>query len=924
MLKPSLLIALLSLGTMLQGAQPLNKKPQNENCAPGPRHMRAAIRHIEAGGVGYNKGYSTFEAFIASDPNQWCVMPFLDLRGHVFNDGKMAANAGLGARSIWGCRAYGINAYYDYRNTHHRGYNQVSLGLETLGKLWDLRVNGYLPVGGKVSKPYHVGFAGFSGNSILVDRKFQYAMKGIDGEVGFHFGKTADFDFYGAAGPYYFKGEMGKGAIGGKVRLAGYYKKYVTLEVSDSFDNVFHNNVQGQLTLTLPFGPKSKLKVTGKNCPDTCEFANVLATRMLQPVNRQEIVVVDTHTKTDKASDFVIFVDNESHSAGTFESPYALLADAETNSSPGDIIYVFPGDGTATGMNDGITLKDGQYLLGASIPHGINTNLGFVTIPSFAQTYPVIGNTGGDVIQTGNSNVISGLAINNVNGAGIVSADIRGLTVDTNVIFGNNSFTGVDLTNISGQLLMTNNQIGIQDKAIAISDTNINGASYTILNNQIEGFTNESTGPTLAFTFVDSSAITTNIQGNTIADGSDSDGIIHIDISGTNDIANNFVITSNTIYGYANNAGIYSTLRDSTRANITMQSNQVNIDNNGISLNVQDNAICSSTILDCNIVTGDGNVMLVSTSDNAQLTSVISNTTLESAYFGTALTITTSDNSTVHSTISDSTLLGEDAAGIVLSCNNTSTVTSMIANNKISAGYGEAISLTTTATAQLTSTITGNNIVSYYDNAVSITAQNDSSIDSVLSNNFMVTDDDNTVIYAIQNTAVINGSVLNNTVSQFDGGSGFEILLSSSSGTSTFDVSQNTFLMASNHNINIDVSGGGLLDATIANNTSTLAGNDGLFVNVYNGGQSHLQVSGNQFSGSSNASAEFVAQNTGSSLCLKFVNNNSIPTQYASGANPYLFTQTDSATFNREPLSGNQGYHTDSGVITPVSAGFCE
>ena len=68
MLKPSLLIALASLGTVVHGNQPENDA-QNNSCPPSPKHMRASTRHIEAGGIGYNKGYTTIEAFLAADPS---------------------------------------------------------------------------------------------------------------------------------------------------------------------------------------------------------------------------------------------------------------------------------------------------------------------------------------------------------------------------------------------------------------------------------------------------------------------------------------------------------------------------------------------------------------------------------------------------------------------------------------------------------------------------------------------------------------------------------------------------------------------------------------------------------------------------------------------------------------------------------------
>ena len=54
---------------------------ETEECSPGKRYDRASVRHIEGGGIGYNQGYTTFEAFLNSGPGHWPVMPFLDIRG---------------------------------------------------------------------------------------------------------------------------------------------------------------------------------------------------------------------------------------------------------------------------------------------------------------------------------------------------------------------------------------------------------------------------------------------------------------------------------------------------------------------------------------------------------------------------------------------------------------------------------------------------------------------------------------------------------------------------------------------------------------------------------------------------------------------------------------------------------------------------
>lgn len=384
-------------------------------CPDGEKHYRASVRHIEAGGIGYNQGYSTLEVFLAPDPGKWCVMPFLDARGHVFNNGKWAANAGGGIRGILGCRTYGISAFYDYRNTKKIHYNQIGLGLETLGKLWDFRINGYLPVGKKISSPYDTQFNRFSGHRMILTRKFQFAMKGADAEAGFHFGKSRLLDFYAAAGPYYYIGN-GRNTWGGKARIRGTFKDYLTLEISDSYDGLFRNNFQGQLTFSWPFGNRSR--VEKKGCCSSCELAGVLASRMVQPVAREEIIVVSKRKKHVKATDAVtrqplyfVFVDNLSHSDGTFQSPYPTLALAEAHSGPGDIIYVFPGDGTTTGMDAGITLQAQQKFWGSANSHFIQTAQGGITVPPFSSSVPQMTNTTGDGITLATNNEISGFTL---------------------------------------------------------------------------------------------------------------------------------------------------------------------------------------------------------------------------------------------------------------------------------------------------------------------------------------------------------------------------------------------------------------------------------------------------------------------------------------------------------------------------------
>src|SRR3569832_2563649 len=103
----------------------------------------------------------------------------------------------------------------------------------------------------------------------------------------------------------------------------------------------------------------------------SCCDAVALSTRMVQSVQRSEIIPVGKGHRTTRAINpltgdpyFFIFVDNTTHSLGTYESPYPTLAQAQNDTKPHDVIYIFPGDQTTTGMASGITLKDNQRLWG--------------------------------------------------------------------------------------------------------------------------------------------------------------------------------------------------------------------------------------------------------------------------------------------------------------------------------------------------------------------------------------------------------------------------------------------------------------------------------------------------------------------------------------------------------------------------------
>jgi hypothetical protein len=406
--------------------------------SPNYKHSsRAALRYIGPGGIGYDQGYTTVECFLAPDPEKFRAMPFGDARAHIFNNGKWAGNFGLGVRSIKRSRVYGLNTYYDFRSTNQLSFHQIGLGFETLGKRFDVRANGYIPVGQQRTDPYDVSFSGFSDNSMMIFQRFQFAMSGVNLEFGANFAKSSDFEFYAAAGTYYFNDKCGSSMWGGKGRLVARFKEYITLELSDSYDKIFKNRFQCQLTFSVPLGKKL---CNEPMAHDESERDALLYSRMVQPVIKQEIVVLNCIDSCRPAIDPTtnqpykfVFVDNTSHSAGTYKSPYPTLALAQANSKAGDIIYVFPGDGTTTGMNAGITLKNNQKFWGSGVDHDIRTLQGNFIIPAQTSTSPTITNTNidssGDAVTLSSVNEISGFTVSGALNNGIVGSNVSVINI---------------------------------------------------------------------------------------------------------------------------------------------------------------------------------------------------------------------------------------------------------------------------------------------------------------------------------------------------------------------------------------------------------------------------------------------------------------------------------------------------------------
>jgi hypothetical protein len=550
----------------------------SKNCGHSELHMRASARYTTPKGIGYNDGYTTLEGFFSSNPcdyDSW--LPFLDLRGHVFDNGKLAANAGLGLRYLSKSRVWGGNVYYDYRNTKRQHYNQAAAGFESLGRVWDFRINGYLPVGWKQSPHFHTGFHSFSGNSLLIKYKKDFAMKGANAEAGYHLDYFRQAPLYFAAGPYYLTGK-GKTTWGGELRATvEFFHRYFKLEGNTSYDHFFKWVGQGQVSVNIPLGKRCKL-AENETCTEDRLFARAIQRidrHEIIPVGRQKIVTPANNPETGQPWVFW-FVDNTSHSLGTFEDPFPTLLGAQNASSANQGIYVFPGNGTTNGMSGGIVLQNGQPFLGASVAHSIPTTNGTVLIPAMASTMPNIANTtgAGNVVTLGSNNTVSGFHIaTNVDHTanGIFGNGISNLIAENNTFTSPTSITtnGISLNNCFGQILVENNTFD----GFTANDGSNNGngiyvasGTMAILNVAGNNFTNTS-DPSLgnggSGIYLNGSTITTfNSLDNTFSDfGINGSGIFNSNstITTFNSAGNTFSNFSNSSEGIINSGSTITT-----------------------------------------------------------------------------------------------------------------------------------------------------------------------------------------------------------------------------------------------------------------------------------------------------------------------------------------------------------------------------
>lgn len=351
-----------------------------------PYVQRFGLAHDAGDGIGYHDGQTTLEFMTPIRGDLVWDNLFLDARFVALNDATTAANLGLGYRYYHRDhnRIYGINVFYDYRQTDYHEFNQVGIGFEALGPLFDFRANAYIPDVGDLIGPVPGVFV----EHLLITYRDEIAMTGGDFEAGLCLLDSDRVQTRVFGGCYFFDGHRNDDAFGCKARVEATLDQQFWIDASVQDDDVFGTTASVGIAiryLKRQLPPHNQaLKpmdhIFFRRAGDAA--ARNIAQRLSAPIERQQTIVLSQQPEvaTDPGGTPLNFLHVVTGGAGDgrFEDPYgtltAALADPDAGTS---IIYTpFGGD-----FVENITLVTGATVLSNGPVQTVDTQFGATRLP---------------------------------------------------------------------------------------------------------------------------------------------------------------------------------------------------------------------------------------------------------------------------------------------------------------------------------------------------------------------------------------------------------------------------------------------------------------------------------------------------------------------------------------------------------------
>ena len=448
----------------------------------------------------------------------------------------------LGGSLVFGHRSYSpdrqriLGGYLalDVRDTGESVFPQIGFGFERLGKDWDIRANGYVPVGDTRQRTDRdvltssqtsttIGEPTFSGNLLTSDisttttdtrtqiDRFEAALGGFDVEAGTRLASWNEHGELRLYGGLYYLGGHNVSSIGGRGRLEIVPTESIRLMAGIQGDPVF--DVRGFFAASFLLPTPEALREEEANPDENAEAIAALGetvTRLADPVARDFNVVVDeqrdidiTSTSTTLTEEDVPYVNAATGSPwrfthvalggssdGTFEDPFGTLQEGldATVGDGNDIVYVALADDTEVPP---FTIPDNVQVLSTGPEQVLDATLAGTSITSVVLPGSGDGNFPDvpDTVTLGNSTTLSGFDITGTTDSAVVGP--AGLTGSVRVSENRLSSLdddGVEINDISGDLdlLIANNTIdGVEDSGVDFDEIYGGTVEVRIQNNTI-------------------------------------------------------------------------------------------------------------------------------------------------------------------------------------------------------------------------------------------------------------------------------------------------------------------------------------------------------------------------------------------------------------------------------------------------------
>jgi len=424
-------------------------------------------------------------------------------------------------------------------------FTQLNPGFEYLSTAWDVRANGYLPVG-KTRRFLGVGFGlpgnvpALSGHNISLETFLnnEIAQAGFDVEVGRSLPGAPRLRGY-AGYSHYFARAGGFVVNGARMRVDYLFGDHTELEFRDAYDHIFGNRIYFGVRFILggntQLVPPTSLEWKMTSFPIRARGVEAIPQSLAQGSQ-----VVHRH---------VFYVDSNAAAGGngTVERPFTTMAAALAAAAPfsDSIIYVYQGAGTYP--MGAATFTDRQTLTG----QGGNWFFdGVLLLPGSSALRPDIDGT---ITTTGSNNLLENVGLSNPGAPGTGSGiTVTGLstTLIRNVRVGSAGAEFSVGVNAFGVVDIVNSQLTTSAPAGLTSGVTANGGALVRMSNT--NIDAGSTGPATVVGVIGfaGSLVTANNGSITATNAFGGTAFGLIPIGGTMTI-NNVLVNSNTTTGTA-------------------------------------------------------------------------------------------------------------------------------------------------------------------------------------------------------------------------------------------------------------------------------------------------------------------------------------------------------------------------------------